>query len=83
MPLSGSAETVTLTVPDDAPIAGKTLQEANQDGLIDEDVLIVSIERDESVLTPRGDTKISPADLITVFSREGVSSATLDAFNAK
>lgn len=82
MALSGGAETVAFTVPDDAPIAGKTLQEANRDGLIGEDVLIISIERDESILTPRGDTQISPADLVTIFSRDTVSRATLEAFSA-
>jgi DNA-binding Lrp family transcriptional regulator len=82
MPLSGDAEVVTLTVPADAPIAEKTLQEANQDGLIDDDVLIVSIEREETVLTPRGDTRITPNDLVTVFARSGISGATLETFNA-
>lgn len=81
MALSGGAETVTFTVPDGAPIAGKTLQEANQNGLIDEDVLVISIERDDSMVTPRGDTEISTADLVTIFSRDNVSRTTLDAFN--
>lgn len=82
MPLSGDAEVVTLTVSDDAPIAGETLEKANQDGLIDEDVLIVSIERDESVITPRGSTRITPDDLVTIFSREGIPSTVREAFNA-
>jgi DNA-binding Lrp family transcriptional regulator len=82
MPLSGDAEVITLTVPNDAPIAGETLQKANQDGLIDEDVLIVSIERDESVITPRGNTQITPDDLVTIFSREGIPSTVQEAFSA-
>lgn len=81
MPVSGGAEVITLTVPSDAPIAGETLEKANRDGLIGEDVLIVSIERDESVITPRGGTKITPDDLVTIFSRNGIPDTVQEAFS--
>lgn len=81
MSLSGDAEVVEVSVDEDAPVAGKTLGEATEAGLIDPDVLIVSIERDEEVLTARGDTRIQPDDLVTLFCRSGASSETVAQFN--
>lgn len=48
-----------------------TLKEAGERGLID-DLLIISIERDDSILTPKGTTRIRPADVISVFSLAGI-----------
>jgi Lrp/AsnC family leucine-responsive transcriptional regulator len=73
MSLAGDAEVVELTVHEDAPITGISLREANSTGLLDEDMLIVALERDGDVLTPRGETTLKPGDLITVFARNGES----------
>ena len=73
MSLTGDAEIADLTVTDDAAIVGQTLREANETGLIGADTLVVAIEREGTILTPRGDTTIQPGDLLTVFSRDGVS----------
>lgn len=81
MSLSGDAEIVELTVDEDAPVAGKTLGEATEAGLIDSTVLIVSIEREDEVLTARGDTRIQSDDLVTLFCRHGASDETLSQFN--
>lgn len=82
MSLSGDAEVVEITVDPNAPIAGKTLGEATEEGLIDDHVLVVSIEREENVLTPRGDTSIHPDDLVTLFCRSGVRDQILAQFNS-
>ena len=71
---------VELTVAEDAPAANKTLQEVSDADLIGEDVLLVTIERDEEVLTPRGDSLMQPGDLATLFSRDGVPEGVIDAF---
>ncbi|MDY7082575.1 MAG: winged helix-turn-helix transcriptional regulator [Halobacteria archaeon] len=71
-----------ITVSEDAPIVGKTLHDANQEGLIPEDMLIVSIERLDKVITPKGDTAIQQGDLIKAVSSEGVSEETLSMFEA-
>ncbi len=73
MSLSGSAEVVDLTVSREAPIAGKTLREADGEGDIGEDVLVVAIERGDTIVTPKGNTTVQPDDLVTVFSLDGVS----------
>jgi DNA-binding Lrp family transcriptional regulator len=80
MNLSGGAEVVELTVDRTAPIAGCTLQEANQQGIIDTEALIISIERDESMLTPKGDTRVRSDDVVTLFSRTGIGDDTIAAF---
>lgn len=81
MSLAGDAEVVSLTVAADAPVAGRTLREANKEGLIGADVLIVAIERENTILTPRGDTTIRPDDLATIFSRDGISDNLLSLFS--
>ncbi|MFC7156237.1 TrkA C-terminal domain-containing protein [Halomarina halobia] len=83
MKLSGGAEVVELTVSANAEIAGLTLSEANQRGVIHPDILVVSIERDDTILTPRGDTTVRSDDLVTVFCRSGLDKETLDAFGEK
>lgn len=83
MELSGGAEVVELSVSEDAEIAGYTLREANEQGVIQSDVLVVSIERDDEILTPRGDSLVHPDDLVTVFCRAGITRETLDVFGER
>jgi hypothetical protein len=82
MSLAGEAEVVELVVDEGAPITGKTLEEAGKEGLIESDLLVISIERDDTVLTPKGETHVRPDDVITVFSRGGVSTELLGGFTA-
>ncbi len=79
--LSGEADVAELAISGDSPIANKTLKEAGTEGLIGDDILVIAIERDDSMLTPRGDTRIRPDDVVTVFSREGVSDDALEGFS--
>lgn len=78
--LAGDSEVVEVTVRTDAPLAGLTLEEAGQQEILDDDTLVVTIERDGTVLTPRGGTMIQPDDIVTVFARTGVTNETLNAF---
>lgn len=78
--LAGNAEIIEIIVRDQAPIAGKTLQEANEEGLIPSDVLVVRINRDEGAITPTGQTLIKEDDFVTIHSRSGVTEETLEAF---
>ena len=78
--LAGGAEVVELSVHAQAPIAGRTLEEAARDGVLEEGTLVVAIERDDEVLTPRGETEIRPHDVVTVFAPEGTGDASLEAF---
>jgi trk system potassium uptake protein TrkA len=82
MRISDDAEVFEIDVTEDAPIAGKTLSEVNEEGLIPEDVLIVSVEREEGEppLTPRGGTRIEAGDLVTVYSGFGAEPDLTDLF---
>lgn len=81
--LAGDADVVEVIVGEQAPIARKTLQEANEDGLIPSDVLVVRINRNEGTITPTGQTLVKESDFVTVHSRSGVTEETLAAFTGQ
>lgn len=78
--LVGDAQVVDLTVTEDAQVAGKTLAEAKEQGLLDENVLVVAIERADEIISANGCTEIRPGDLVSLFSPDGVQNDTLDGF---
>lgn len=78
--LTGNASIAELTVRQDAPIAGHTLEQASQQGILDEDTLVIGIERDDRELTPHGDTVIRPDDIVTVLSRNQSDAAEPDTY---
>lgn len=82
MRVGDTAEVFEITVADDAPIAGMTLSEAAEEGLLNEDTLIVAIEREgtETPITPRGQARIERGDLLTVYSGSGAIPAVTDIF---
>jgi len=69
--LAGDAEVIELTVRENAPITGNSLREANAEGLLDDGLLVIALERDGDVRTPHGETVLQPGDLITVFVHDG------------
>jgi trk system potassium uptake protein TrkA len=82
MRIGETAEVFEITVAENGPIAGKTLHEAAQEGLIPDDVLIVAVEREgqDPPITPRGDTRIQADDLLTVYSGFGADPELTDLF---
>jgi DNA-binding Lrp family transcriptional regulator len=78
--LAGGAKVAEVTVRADAPITGHTLADAVERGLLDEEALVIAIERDDTVLTPHGETAIQSDDVVTVLSRQGDRERTLEAF---
>ncbi len=82
MRIGDVAEVFEITVADDAPIAGLTLIEADEEGLLDEDTLVIAIERDggSSPITPRGETRVEAGDLLTVYSGSGATPDVTDVF---
>jgi len=82
MRIGERAEVFEITVEEDGPIAGKTLEAANDAGLISSQMLIVAIERDGEgePITPRGNTRIESGDLLTVYSAEGATPEVTDIF---
>ncbi|WP_249038771.1 TrkA C-terminal domain-containing protein [Haloterrigena salifodinae] len=41
--------------------------------------LVIATERGDTVLAPHGETTIRADDIVTVFSKDGIGSRTLDA----
>ncbi len=78
--LAGDAAVVDVTVVAEAPIVDHTLEEAVRKGLLDEDSLVIAIERDDRVLTPHGTTAIRPDDIVTVLCPDGDADGVLNAF---
>ncbi|WP_435349229.1 winged helix-turn-helix transcriptional regulator [Haloarchaeobius sp. HRN-SO-5] len=78
--LTGEAHIVEVTIQADAPIAGQSVEAAVEQGTLDEDTLIIGIERDDQELTPHGDTVVRPDDVLTVLSRNSPDSDGLDPF---
>jgi Lrp/AsnC family leucine-responsive transcriptional regulator len=78
--LAGDADVVEVIVREQAPIAGKTLKEANEEALVPSDMLVVQINRDEGTITPTGETVIEQDDFVTLHSRSGVTEETLETF---
>ena len=82
MRIGEDAEVFEITVTEDAPIAGKSLTEAGEEGILPNDSLIVAIEREgeDKPQTPRGDTRIEVGDLLTVYSATGADPDLTDVF---
>lgn len=80
--VAGGGELVEFTVSETAGIAGMTLEDAHQEELLPEKVLIVGIERDGSHVTPSGETHIQPGDLVSVFSPETLPERLVTAFDS-
>jgi len=78
--LSGGTEVVDISVDEKAPIVGRTIQEAVKAGLLEDDTLLIAIERGEETITPHGDTEIRSNDIVTLFSPHGEEKPTLNAF---
>jgi trk system potassium uptake protein TrkA len=76
------AEVFEITVDAGAPLAGKSIAEAASQNLLDDDMLIVAVERngEGNPITPRGGTVIEAGDLLTVYSGQGATPEVTDVF---
>ena len=81
--LAGAADVVELVVRENAPIAGETLEEANQKGLLSPGTLVVRIDRGEKSITPRGNTVIQEDDFVTIHSRSDITDDALGVFTGR
>lgn len=81
--LAGDANVVDVTVQAEAPIAGQTLETAVKNETLDEETLVIAIERDDRVLTPHGTTVVRPDDIVTVLSRSGDTEGVLETFRGE
>ena len=82
MRIGEDAEVFEIDVEPGAPIAGKSIAAADDQGLLSDEMIIVAIERESepNPLTPRGETVIETGDLVTVYSAKGAVSEVTDVF---
>lgn len=82
MSVGERAEVFEIDIGPDAPVAGQTLQEAAEAGLIGEDILLVAIERNGETepITPYGGTTLHAGDRVTVYSAIGATLDVTDVF---
>ena len=73
-------EIFELTVDEGAPIAGLSLIDADADGLLPDETVIVAIVRDGELYIPRGESNIQTGDTVTIFAKGGASDRITDAF---
>lgn len=83
MNLAGDAEVVEFTVSEGAAIAEMTIAAAVADDLLADEMLVVGIERDGSVLTPKGETVIQPGDIVSLFSKVPLEKDSLEVFGTQ
>lgn len=81
MDLGNGAEIIEITVNEGAPLINKNLQEINESSLLPKESLVVAIKRDKHLIVPDGNTEIIAGDLVTLFTREGVTRKLLNQFN--
>ncbi|MFB6126554.1 MAG: TrkA C-terminal domain-containing protein [Halolamina sp.] len=81
--LSGDAEVVEFTVSNGAEIADKTIEEAVDERLLTDEMLIVGIERDGDILTPKGETVVRTGDVVSLFSKAPLETESLKVFGAR
>jgi trk system potassium uptake protein TrkA len=82
MRIGEDAEVFEIEVTEDAPIAGMRIDDLAAEGLLDEEMLIVAIERNGGgrPITPKGHTRIEAHDLLTVYSGVGADPEITDIF---
>ena len=75
------AEVFEISVSKGASIVGETLEEADVAGYLPPSMVVVAVERDGDVIIPRGHTKVECDDLVTVFSKDGITEEVVTPFN--
>jgi len=81
MDLGNGAEIIEVKVKQGAPLIDKNLQEINESKLLPKQSLVVAIKRNRDLIIPDGTTKILEEDLVTLFTREGVTENLLKQFS--
>ena len=80
MQVGAGGEIFELTVEEAAPIAGRSLVDADAEGLLPEETVIVAIVRDGELHIPRGESNIRAGDTVTIFAKDGATDSITDTF---
>jgi len=85
MQVGEQAEVFEIDVAPDAPIAGHTIADAVESGVLEDGAFVVAIERSEAEtpVVPRGDTTIRAGDRVTVYTADGATEDITAAFGGQ
>ena len=78
---TGSDDLTELSVGEGALVAGSSLSETMEDPVFDDELLVVSIERNGELITPKGDTVIEAGDVVRLFSTQDLTAEMIGAFS--
>ncbi len=78
--LPDGTDVVEVVASPGAPVVGQSLGDARQEGLLDPDAVVVSIERDGEILRPTDETVVQADDIVTLLPRDTEKTEVLDAF---
>jgi DNA-binding Lrp family transcriptional regulator len=81
--LAGDAKVIDVTVSESAPANGYRIGELSEEGLLEEGLLIVAIERGEEVIMPNGETQLREGDLVTVLTQHGEAENLAELFTGQ
>ncbi|PSQ58504.1 MAG: AsnC family transcriptional regulator [Halobacteriales archaeon SW_9_67_25] len=73
-------DVVEVAVTENAPVAGESFDAARTDGILAEDVVVVSVERDGEVHHPTDVSVVEADDVVTLLPREESRGRALAAF---
>lgn len=78
--MGDTAGLVRIAVREDAPVAGRTIADARENGSIEEDWTIISVHRDEKTIMPDGSLTLQPDDIVTVLPQGAAKQHVFQAF---
>ena len=79
--VSSDAEVFEISVSKGASIVGETLEQADLAGYLSPNMIVVAVERDGEIIIPRGHTEIEGDDLVTIFSKDGITEEVVTPFS--
>ena len=79
--VSSDAEVFEISVSKGASIVGETLEQADLAGYLSPNMIVVAVERDGEIIIPRGHTEIKSDDLVTIFSKDGITEEVVTPFS--
>jgi DNA-binding Lrp family transcriptional regulator len=78
--LPDGIDVVEVAVSENAPVAGRSLSAAREDGVLDDEVVVVSLERDGEIHLPTDDTVVRSDDIATLLPRGSDVKTVVAAF---
>jgi len=78
--LPDGTEVIEVVVPETSPAAGRSFEAIRDEGILPEEVIVVSIERDGEVLRPADETIVDPDDVITLLPRGTTREDLIESF---